>query len=53
MNKTLPALPGKAPALLPGAFEIVGRIHGSEDVVGGNLAIKRVGQPLKSSLADG
>jgi hypothetical protein len=28
MNKTLPALPGKAPALPPGAFEIGYTAHG-------------------------
>lgn len=35
------------------AFQIVCRIHGSQDVVGGDLAVKRIGQALESGLSDG
>ena len=35
------------------AFQIFCWIHGPEDVVARNLAIKRVGQALESGLADG
>ena len=35
------------------AFQIVCRIHGSKDVVIGNLAVKRGRQALESGLPDG
>ena len=43
----------KIPKPLLGTFEIVGRIHRSEDVVRGHLAIERLYQALESVLADG
>ncbi len=35
------------------AFQIMRRIHRPQDVVGRNLAVKRVSQALKSRLPDG
>ncbi len=35
------------------SYEIVSRVHGPEDIVGRNLAVKRVSQALESRVPDG
>ena len=38
---------------IPRGFEIVRGVHGPEDIIGRNLAVKRVGQAVESGVADG